>query len=73
MNGEEYGTAVTAILKRGSEAKKKIESLTPDKSVATVHADILNQLDEKIRSAVNSITLDFLLEEDEEDNAEAGN
>ncbi|MDE0313817.1 MAG: hypothetical protein OXM61_02865 [Candidatus Poribacteria bacterium] len=64
MNAEDYGTAVTRILTRGSEAKKKISGIKPDASVTELHSEVLNQLDERIRNAIDSVTLDFLLEDD---------
>lgn len=67
MNAEDYGTAVTRILTRGSEAKKKISGIKPDASVTDLHSEVLSQLDERIRNAIDSVTLDFLLEDDSED------
>ncbi len=66
MNAEDYGTAVTRILTRGSEAKNKISGITPDASVSQLHSEVLSQLDERIRSAIDSVTLDFLLNDDSE-------
>lgn len=67
MNAEDYGTAVTRILTRGSEAKKKISGIKPDASVTELHSEVLSQLDERIRNAIDSVTLDFLLEDDSEE------
>ena len=64
MNAEDYGTAVTRILTRGSEAKKKISGIKPDASVTDLHSEVLSQIDERIRNAIDSVTLDFLLEDD---------
>ena len=71
MNAEDYGTAVTRILTRGSEAKNKISGITPDASVTELHSEVLSQLDERIRSAIDSVTLDFLLNDDSEESDES--
>lgn len=73
MNAEDYGTAVTRILTRGSEAKKKISGIKPDASVTDLHSEVLSQLDERIRNAIDSVTLDFLLEDDSADSSEESN
>ena len=71
MNAEDYGTAVTRILTRGSEAKKKISGIKPDASVTELHSEVLSQIDERIRNAIDSVTLDFLLDDDSEEDTDS--
>jgi hypothetical protein len=75
MTAEKYSSTVKKILTRGSEAKQKISGITPDVSVAEIHSEVLSEIDQRIRNAIDSVTLDFLLEDDSEDaeNSEESN
>ena len=71
MTAEQYSDAVNRILARGSEAKQKIAAITPDANVAELHDNVMSELDQRIRNAVDSVTLDFLLEDDSEEDTDS--